>query len=630
VVMFAVDDMCDWIGPMGYTQAVTPNMDRLAARGVTFTNAHTAGVYCAPSRTAIFTGRHASTTGCYRYEKHFFVHPQLKPLQKVLQDGGYATYGAGKLFHHGAGCIDMRGWTEFFVRTPEQKQTGWPLNSWPRDSAIIPQPFPCSPYNQGRKITGGLFLEWGTVLNKHEPLMADTIRTDWACKLLKKKHDKPVFVGVGLYAPHFPNYAPEKYFDLYDPKTLELPPYKDNDLDDLPPNIRRQKQNRGRIHKRLEELGAVKDAIHGYLASISYADAMLGRVLDAIKAGPNADNTIVFLWSDHGYHHGEKLDWGKHTLWERTSNVPFIWAGPGIAEGRKIDTTASLIDIFPTLTDLCDLADAQNRDGTSLAPALKQPESAQDRNVLLPGMKPNEYAIMNRDWRYIRYADGAEELYDLKTDPNEWENLAANPELAHVKKRLAESAPKTFAQPADRGPAKLVIEGERFKYVTWEDLAPDPLPDSVKGVAMVARKSNDESQMEQLNVAGRAAWKSKRRAGKKPTYFYFLLADEALRQGKQPSVQIAITYLDRGNCKAMLQYDSSDTEARVKGAFKDGGAFHVGNSGKWKTAHFNLDDARFAGRSNGGDIRLGFSGARSAPIISEVLVKPRKVASKVL
>ena len=178
------------------------------------------------------------------------------------------------------------------------------------------------------------------------------------------------------------------------PTKLNLPPYKSDDLDDLPEKIRKMKTNRSRIHQRLESLGAVDDAIHGYLACMSYADAMMGRVLDALAASPYADNTIVVLWSDHGYHHGEKGDWGKHTLWERTSNVPFIWAGPGVAKGRTTDVTVSLIDMYPTFEELCRLPKPhQNLEGTSLAKTLARPDSAKDRNVFLPHMNPGEYAV---------------------------------------------------------------------------------------------------------------------------------------------------------------------------------------------------------------------------------------------
>jgi arylsulfatase A-like enzyme len=465
VVFFALDDLNDWIAPLGYEQAITPNMDRLAAAGVTFTNAHTAGVFCAPSRSALFTGRHASTTGCYTTQVYHRDHPDIRPLQVVLHDAGYATYGAGKLFHHPAGYLDRRGWDEFHVQDPAQKTRGWPLESWTRDMDILPDPFPYGPFQRGKDLQDAWFLEWGPVKNENEERMVDTIRTNWICDVLKRKHDTPFFAAVGLYSPHFPNYAPQKYFDLYDAAKIEPPRIKEDDLEDLPPAVRRAKENRAAIHKRLVELGAVNEAIRGYLACVSYADAMLGRVLDAIAAGPNAGNTIVVLWSDHGYHHGEKYNWGKHTLWERTSSVPLLIAGPGVARGEKIDATVSLIDLFPTITAIAGAADAQPRDGVSLAPALRDPATARDREVLLPGTKPEDYAVINRDWRYIHYADGGEELYDVRNDSHEWHNLASLPEHRAVIERLLSHAPATFAAPGpEKNQLRLRTDGEDFRW----------------------------------------------------------------------------------------------------------------------------------------------------------------------
>jgi len=470
VLFFALDDLCDWVGPLGYGQAVTPNTDKLARRGVTFTNAHTAGVFCAPSRSAIFTGRHATRTGCYTNQVYAYHRPELQPLQVTFQRGGYRTYGAGKLFHHPAGFADLRGWDEFFVRTPEQKQAGWDLRSWSVDDSILPQPYPNSAYNADREPANKFFLEWGKVLNEDEEKMADTIRTEWACDILRRRHDKPFFVGVGLYTPHFPNYCPAKYFDLYDRDQIKPPAYKADDLDDLPEPVRRAKTARGRIHRRLVEIGALEDAIHGYLACVSYADAMLGRLMKALNEGPNAGNTVVVLWSDHGYHHGEKMDWGKHTLWERTSNVPFIWAGPGVGRGAKVDGTVSLIDMYPTLADLCGLEKVEGLDGVSLAPVLDDPGQAKDRNVLLPGMVPGAYAIINSDWRYIHYQDDTEELYDLRRDPHEWYNLAGDDKYAQIKATLRAAGPKSFAEPGPaRNQLKLIIDGERFH---WEPKKP--------------------------------------------------------------------------------------------------------------------------------------------------------------
>ncbi len=465
VIFFAVDDLCDWVGAMGYRQAVTPNMDALAQRGVLFTNAHTAGVFCAPSRSAIFTGRFASTTGCYTNQVYHRDHPELRPLQVSFSLAGYRTFGAGKIFHHPAGFVDLRGWTEFFLRNKAARREGWPLDSWGKDTPL-PKPFPNSIYNRGRKITGGLFLEWAALPNDREEQMADTKRVNWACEVLKRKHDKPFFLAVGLYAPHFPNYAPKKYFDLYNAKKIKLPPYKEDDLDDLPPKIRRQKINRKKKHhERLKKLGAIQDAIHGYLAATSYADAMLGRLLRALQDSPYADNTIIVIWSDHGYHHGEKGDWGKHTLWERTSNVPFIWAGPGIASGAKVDATVSLIDMYPTFVEMCDLKKVKGLEGTSLANTLKNPKTAKDRNVFLPYLQPGGYAIINQKWRYIHYSDDTEELYDVRKDPQEWKNLAKIKGFATVKEQLRASAPQKFAPPGPaRNQLRMITEGETFRW----------------------------------------------------------------------------------------------------------------------------------------------------------------------
>ncbi|NNJ24722.1 sulfatase [Alienimonas chondri] len=487
VVFLAVDDMNDYAGFLeSAPRAVTPNLDRLAARGVNFTNAHTAGVYCAPSRAAIFSGQFASTTGCYTSAEYFVHRPEIEPLQVSFDKAGYRTLGAGKLFHHPAGAIDIRGWDEFFLRTDRQRQSGWPLDSWAEPSPL-PDPFPNSVYNADREITGGLFLEWAALPNDREGEMADTQRVDWAVETLRdglpEDADAPFFLGVGLYAPHYPNYCPQKYFDLYDRDAIELPPVLPGDRDDLPPKIQRAMRNRVRISQRVDELDALRDALHGYLACISYADAQLGRILDAVAARGDAENTVVVLWSDHGYHHGQKGQWGKHTLWERTSNVPFVWAGPGVAAGTEVDATVSLIDLYPTLVDLCGLpAPRQTLEGQSLASVLADPAEAEDRRVFLPDVTPGEYAVITRDWRYIRRDDG-EELYDLSADPHEWRNLAGDPARESVKERLRARAPETFAAPNPKLNARrdLVVEGDRFRWEKGEGNAPP------------ARKANDRS-----------------------------------------------------------------------------------------------------------------------------------------
>jgi|GEM_PF-309241 len=468
VLFLAVDDMNDWIGCHGTTPAaITPNIDKLARRGVNFRNGHTAGVFCAPSRAAIFSGQFASTTGCYDTSLYWVDHPELRPLQVSFKEAGYKTMGGGKLFHHPAGQVDLRGWDEFFVRSQAQRESGYPMDSF-SDEVPLPDPRPNSIYNRtpGGPPPNKNFMEWAAFPNEQEAAFADTIRAEWAVRRLQETHEQPFFLGLGLYAPHFPNYCPQKYWDLYERASIKLPPYKTDDLDDLPENIRKQKTNRSRIHQKLESIDAIPEALHAYLACMSYADALLGRVLDGLAASPYADNTIVVLWSDHGYHHGEKGDWGKHTLWERTSNVPFIWAGPGIASGVDSDVSVSLIDMYPTLVELCDLPETpQKLEGVSLAGTLADPGSAADRDIYLPHMFPSSYAIINRDWRFIRYKDGSEELYDLKKDPNEWHNLAGDRAFDAIRDRLRAKAPTSFAEVLrKRHRRDFIAEGETFRW----------------------------------------------------------------------------------------------------------------------------------------------------------------------
>ena len=477
VIFISIDDMNDWIGPMNDSQARTPNMDRLAKRGITFQNAHTPGVFCAPSRAAIFTGRYASTTGCYENQVYFRDHPEYRPLQMAFHEAGYATYGTGKLYHHPAGYYDQRGWDEFRVRTEEQKKIGWPVDTWNYGNPPLPNPYPHSRFiTEGReanadKTEGGNdkkesgFMDSGPIPNDKEELMSDTMRANWACEVIKRKHEKPFFMGVGFYCPHFPNYAPQKYFDLYPLDQMKAGPIKADDLDDIPEPTRKEKINRSKIHTRLGELGLIPEVIQGYRASTSYVDAMIGRILDALDASPYRDNTIIVLWSDNGYHFGEKGDYGKHTLWERTSNVPLIWAGPQLAKGASINASASLVDMYPTLIDLCSLKQDQGLEGKSLASTLKDPATAVDRTVLLPFHKIGGYTMVNQQWRYIHYPNHTEELYNLTTDPNEWTNLASQPAYKEIIDGLKKQAPTTFATAGpNSNELKLVNEGEQFHW----------------------------------------------------------------------------------------------------------------------------------------------------------------------
>jgi arylsulfatase A-like enzyme len=484
VLFIAVDDWNDWVGRFGGNQAKTPNLDRLAKRGTSFRYAHANATYCAPSRTSLMTGRQPHTTGFYHDEPHFVKEnsPELVDLPACFRKNGYYVAGGGKLYHHMPGFIDMRGWDEYFHWNPACKKRGWGLDSW-EAPAPLPVRVPFSPVIQ--HMTGAepietataakrpkvdSHMEFGPLANEDEPKMADTICTKWAAEFLGAKRDKPFFLGFGLYAPHKPNYAPQKYFDMYPLAKVKAPKPHPGDLDDLGPETKKHfLRRKKRVHDHVVATKCRKRAVQGYLAALSYADAMIGRVLDALDAGPHADNTIIVLWSDNGYHLGEKFAWAKHTLWERTSNVPLLFAGPNVSRAAVVDTTVSLLDVYPTLTDLARLPANKDAEGISLAPVLCDPKSAKDRTVIQTA-GPGEFSMINQSWRYIHHASGEEELYDLKADPDEHHNLAGKPGSAKVLTDFRTRSPKEFAKQGmgiHAGNLRPRFKGERFEWRPW-------------------------------------------------------------------------------------------------------------------------------------------------------------------
>lgn len=495
VLFISVDDWNDWIGAHGNNQAKTPNLDRLAARGVVFRNAHASAVYCAPSRTSLMTGLNPHTTGSYHDQPHFAPgnHPDIKDLPMWFRENGYFTAGGGKIYHHMPGFIDRRGWDEYFHWSEHGKKKGWHLNSW-GEGAPLPAEIPASPIakylyqkelerNPG-KVAKKLnsHMEWGALRNDQEEKMADTICANWAAKRITDyKGDKPFFIAFGSYAPHKPNFVPQKYFDMYPIESVQLPEIVEGDIDDLPRNLRNRSKGRAaHVDAPMRDLKCRKQAVQGYLAALSYADAMVGRVLDALEKSPHANNTVIVLWSDNGYHLGEKGAWAKHTLWERTSNVPFIWAGPGIAKGATVDTTVSLLDTYPTLLGLCGLPKNPDNEGVSLVSVLAKPETAKDRTVLQGDR--DQFALINKQWRYIRTLGGEQQLYKVDTDPGEHHNLAQNPEYKKKLNELSKQLPATVAKPGLRPrQLRLSVKGDDFEWKPRDLKGVNPYEKAPKG-----------------------------------------------------------------------------------------------------------------------------------------------------
>ena len=440
VLFIVMDDLNDWIGCMGgHPQAKTPNIDRLAAGGVLFTNAHCTAPSCNPSRTAIMTGLSPHKSGLYSNgQKMRDILPDAELLPKYFANHGYWAGGSGKILHY---FIDAQSWDVYYPAKETEN------------------PFPRTLYPEKRPVSlprGGdwqyIETDWGPLDATDEEYGGDWLVSKWIGEQLHKKHDKPFFLACGIYRPHEPWFVPKKYFDLFPLEDIQLPPgYKEDDLDDIPPAGQRLARNRYFEH--IRKCDQWKNGIQGYLASIAFADTMVGRVLDALESSPYADNTIVVLWSDHGWHLGEKEHWQKYTGWRVCTRIPLIFrvpkGVPGLPTGTQAGAVCSrpvnLLSLFPTLTELAGLPHKQDNDGPSLVPLLSNPESNWDHVSVTHINQPGNYSLSTDRWRFIHYDDGGEELYDTVADRYEWDNLAAKPEYAAKLEQLRALGPKTFA-----------------------------------------------------------------------------------------------------------------------------------------------------------------------------------------
>jgi arylsulfatase A-like enzyme len=465
VLFIAIDDLNDWIGPLGgHPQVRTPHMDRLAARGVTFLNAHCQAPLCNSSRTSVLTGLRPSTSGVYGLNPWFRVSPPLKEwvtLPQYFMRHGYRVVTTGKIFH---GAYPPK----------KDRVDGREFSVWGRHGGFRPLPpkkFVATP----DKIR---LMDWGAYPERDEDCFDYDVASYAVEQLRRLPRQQPFFLCVGFRHPHVPCYAPQKYFALYPPETLQLPPVLDHDRDDTPRFswYLHWKLPEPRL-KWLREAHQWRPLVRAYLASVSFADAQVGRVLDALEAAGCADRTIVVLWSDHGWHLGEKLISGKNSLWDRSTRVPLIFAGPGILAGGRCKRTVELLDLYPTLAELCGLPRPRGPEGHSLLPLLKNPAAPRPWPAITTH-GPDNHGIRTERWRYIRYANGAEELYDLQTDPREWTNLAAVARFAPVKRRLAAWLPQTNAAPVPGTVIRLIELKDGVPYWEGKPIGPDdPIPD---------------------------------------------------------------------------------------------------------------------------------------------------------
>ena len=417
VLFISIDDLNDWIGCLGgHPDAKTPNMDRLAARGMLFMNAHCSAPVCNPSRTSLLSGLRPSTSGVYNNLQTFReALPDTTTLPKYFKDNGYSVKGCGKIFHSD---YDKASWHDYLPRGYDQGKPEQTIDM------------------------GGEF-QWGPIAGGDE-MLDDHRLINWAVEQLKSKQQEPFFLAVGMMKPHLPWFAPQKYFDMYPLDKVTLPVVNPNDLDDVP-KIAREIAAPDWDHKHVTEADEWRSAVQAYLACISFFDAQIGLLIDALDKSPYAKNTIICLWSDHGWHLGEKLHWRKFALWEEaTHNVLMMVDPQQIEAGTRCSRPVSLLDIYPTLIALCGLPPKPDLDGQSFLPLLKNPQAEWNKPVVTTHER-NNHSVRSEHWRYIRYQDGTEELYNHQTDPFEWTNLASNAEFEPVKQDLARWLPTNNA-----------------------------------------------------------------------------------------------------------------------------------------------------------------------------------------
>lgn len=475
VLFIAIDDLNDWVGFLSEPGGVgnggcpgpvfTPHLDGLAARGTAFTNAHCAAPVCCPSRAAVLSGLLPTSTGIYNNQHWWKPNlPGLRTIPIHFRENGYHTVGAGKIYHHTAGNNPPGQWDHY--ERMLFNDNGWLRHGSPLYPWTDPKPRPADfPYS-GIKLYSGE-ADWG-VLPQPESSYDDSRVADYAVNYLQtldqRDHQKPFFLACGIFHPHLPWYVPRKYLDLYPLDKIVLPPAPEEDLADIPEPGRNLANRKSADLTRLREAGKWKTAVQHYLASISFADALVGRVLAALEQSSASDNTIIVLWSDHGWHLGEKGHWHKRTLWEEATRVPFIVVAPGIGEGNQRCVQAvSLVDIFPTLIELCSLPPLENLDGISLVPWLLDPDRERKRPAITIE-ESGHVAIRTGRYRAIYYNTGGRELYDHRSDPNEWTNLAENPAHAATLSDVSRWIP-SLRKPAAFSKKAFVFDHKRF---TWK------------------------------------------------------------------------------------------------------------------------------------------------------------------
>ena len=450
VLFIAVDDLAGTLGCYGDVIAHTPNIDRLAASGVRFDRAYNQLPLCNPTRASIMTGLRPDQIKVYDLDRHFRDEvPDVVTLPQAFQQAGYFAARVGKIYHYN---VPAAIGTDGFDDPPSWNRT---VNPKGRDKAEEDKIFNAEPH---RKISAAL--SWLAADG------ADTEQTDGmiateAIKMLREFKDQPFFLGVGFFRPHTPYVAPKKYFQMYPLEQMRLPFAPADDRDDIP--VAAFAHNCPIPHYNLPE-PILLQAMQAYYACVSFIDAQVGRLLDALDELELTDNTIVVFWSDHGYHLGEHNGvWQKRTLFEQCARTPLIIRAPGAGgNGTPSRRIVEFVDVYPTLTSLAGIAAPDDLAGRDLTPLLQNPIATWDGFAVTQVLRPADHrlpepvmgcSIRTGRWRYTEWAEGTAgvELYDHHTDPLEFHNLALNPDEAS-RRVIGQLQPKLRARASGKNP----------------------------------------------------------------------------------------------------------------------------------------------------------------------------------
>ncbi|MGC6424098.1 MAG: sulfatase-like hydrolase/transferase [Lentimonas sp.] len=493
VILIICDDLNDSVEGMGgHSQAHTPNIERLMHKGVRFTNAHCNAPICGPSRASLWSGLLPSTSGYYGYAQQqndwrkFDKLTDAVTLMEHFKSNGYNVWGSGKIFHNGHSDnsvftispdddLDRPGasdfgpfpWDGFSFHGTSTRRVGQSHPRMPSELSGYWTSFgSLEDVPTVGNYTGWSLKEVDFTYNSpvSRDLMPDEVTARWVAAKLSQTHSKPFLLTVGMNRPHIPFYAPDEFFELYRDEEgnniVELPPYLENDLDDVPAILKEYSD--GIANYRTAGAGNDqwwKNLVQAYLACVSFVDHQVGTILDAVEASEYADNTIIIFTSDHGYHLGEKNHRSKTTAWEETTRVPLVFYVPELTPSNQVcSAPVSLVDLYPTLNSLCGLPADPNGgssknnialDGHDLTPFLRQPDIGRwdgplvslshlnSQEAIAPHVESpwalNHHSVRSADYHYVLCSDGSEELYDHSDDPNEWVNRALDPVYAEIK-----------------------------------------------------------------------------------------------------------------------------------------------------------------------------------------------------